>query len=78
MRFTLRSRSKTIVEKMKIRLKLEVSETSKTVFVDTSDYVSESEWNEMSEDLQLEKLQEWADDFDQPYWHAISLREDKD
>lgn len=59
---------------MDLKVTIEVSETSRTVNIRTSDYVSESEWEAFSEDEKREKLNEWLEEFDQPYWVVNSFK----
>jgi len=61
---------------MKLKIKLEVSEETKSTVIELSDYgITDEEWDGLDEDERDEKLQEIVDHFDQPYWVAEKFEE---
>lgn len=54
---------------MKLRVKCEPNEDSRSFTVDTTDLgYTDEEWNELSEEAKLEAIHEEIDGYEQPYW----------
>lgn len=62
---------------MKIKIKLNVSETARRSTIDLSDLgYSKDEWDTLGEDKKQTAIQELVDsDFDQPYWSVVNFDE---
>ena len=61
-----------------LKVQIAVTESTKTVLINTEDYIPSEEWQKMLEWEKENAIQEWIDGFDQPCWNVEKITETED